>query len=244
MNNTTITAVQASLPDAIPAVQRVLPGELVYPLFTRLADWCAGRGDAPILKAMLAKAPALGVTPWMGGLRGGFLTAAARDRRDTTALQAPLRDKAAAAVARIRSLDGEQDALRAAVNEALNAPLDDQPRSAGEALETPEQRRHRRQRDATRAVAAAKAHLARNTEEREELIAELSRLAEMHRFHETAHNYRVEALRDYYTKRQSVYLRRGLKGVSHDGLPPVVPEVEIPLWPAEPLPPLTDAEHE
>lgn len=234
----TITAAQATLPEAITVAQRVLPGEIVYPFLTWLADRRAGRRDARLLKAMLAKDPVLSTTPWMLGLRGGYLTAAARDRRETTALQAPLRHDAVAAIARILALEGRVTSLNAAVEEARAAPVDDKPTSAGEAAERPAERLRRHQRSAKGVMNAASAQVSQNRTELEELTAQLAELAEQHAFHETVLNHRIEALRSFYSKRQSVYLQHGLRGASHDGIPPIAPAVEIPNWPAAPFPTL------
>lgn len=235
-NTNTITAVQATLPEAIPAALRTLPGEIVYPFFDWLGDWWAGRRDAPLLKAMLATDATLSITPWMRGLRSGYLTAAARDRRDTTALQAPVRDEAVAILEQLRARGDRSAAFQAAVEDAQNAPVNDQPTTSGEAHEAAEQRRRRRQREANSRISSARAHLLQHQSETDAMVARLAQLAEVYAFHEAAYGHRVEALRDFYTKRESVYVRRGLLGASRDGVPPLVPEIEVPVWPAEQFP--------
>lgn len=239
-NTTTITAVQATLPEAIPAAQRTLPGEIVYSFFDWVADWWAGRRDATLLRAMLDKDPQLTITPWMRGLRGGFLTAAARDRRDTTALQAPVRDEAVAIIEKIHALDSRAEALQAALSEAQDEPIDETPTTSAEDRETAEQRRRRRQREANVRIATARGNLAQHSHATDALLARLAQLAEVYAFHEAAYRHRIEALRDFYTKRESVYLRHGLRGASHDGVPPVAPQIELPEWPAPAFPSLAD----
>lgn len=243
---TTITVAQAPLPESIPASQRPLPGEIVYPFFTWLGDCWAGWRDAALLKSLLSKNVVLGVTPWMNGLRSGFLTSVARDRRETIALQAPLRDEAASIVARYTVLQSKGATLEAATKEATDdarqsTTIDAQPTSAGEAYEKPEQIRQRRQKEANTRLAAARADANRAVAEREAIIARLAKLKEAFDFHEAAHTYRVEALRDFYAKRQSVYVRRGLHGLSNDGCPPTAPNIDIPDWKPEEFPVLSES---
>lgn len=236
----TVTAAQAVLPESIPTVQRPLPGEIAYPLFTRLGDSLAGWRDSTLLRAMLSNDTELGVTPWMRGLHSGLLTSIARDRRETIAIQAPLRHEAAGHIARYRSLQANDSALRAAVEAEQKVGVDGQPISSGEAHEKPEQILRRRQREAAARVAAANDKVTRSQAEREGIVGILAQLKEAFDFHEQAYLYRVEALRDFYAKRQSVYVRCGLRGRSNDGNAPVAPEMVIPEWRVDAFPTLTE----
>jgi len=232
----TITADQAFLPKAIPAAQRRLPGEIAYPLFSKFGDWWAGRTDMPTLKPMFEATSGIGLTPWMEGLRAGFLTALARDRRDTTVLQAPLREEAMEVIARRRVLEAKSASLKAAQTETKNAQPSDQPTTAGEANESPTQLLQRRRREAATQAAATAAAVSQCEGERETLRVRHAQLTEAHAFHEAAYSHRAEALRDHYAKRQAVYLRRGLKGVVFGGPAPSIPQVDIPDWQAEAFP--------
>jgi len=241
---TPITAAGAPLPESIPVSQRVLPGEVVYPFFTWLGDRRAGRRDATQLQAMLEKNTELGVTPWLKGLRSGFQTACARDRRDTIALQAPLRDEAAKAIARYKALSGKADALQAGVEEARDVTIDATPTTAGEVQERPEQIQRRRQKERDARLAQARAAAEQAAGECEAILARIAQLKEAFDFHEDVYTYRLEALRNYYSKRQAVYLRRGLHKLVNDGQAPVGPEVTIPQWPATAFPSLAEDQAE
>ena len=237
-----ISADQAPLPNSIPTVQRPLPGEIVYPFFTRVGDWFAGRHDTRLLQAMLDKQVELGITPWMKGLRSGFLTSVARDRRETIALQAPLRDEAAHAIARFKILEGKAASLKAAVQEERASEIDSQPSSAGEAYDKPDQVLRRRQKEADARLAAARSKVVQSEVEREHIVSQVAQLKEGFDFHEEAHVYRVEALRDFYTKRQSVYVRHGLRNRSNDGVAPMAPDIDTPNWQAAAFPSIADIE--
>jgi hypothetical protein len=235
------TAEAASLTNGAKLGRRSLPGEVAYPLSAWLKDALAGRRDAKLLAAMLDKAPALAVTPWMEGQTNGLMSAVSLDRRQTTAAQAPLRQRAAALVSRHAALGAEAADLRSAAGQAANQPVSDTPATAGEAHETPEQIRRRRQRERDAEAAAAQQRADACQGQLRDLVAELAQLREAHDFLETCHRQRKEALRDYYTKRQAVYVRWGLRGSAHDGLPPAAPPIVLPDWPAEPFPAPGDA---
>ncbi|MDR1851750.1 MAG: hypothetical protein LBR21_03760 [Propionibacteriaceae bacterium] len=231
-----ITAEQASLPASIPAVQRSLPGEVVYPFFTWCGDRWAGWRDRRGTAAMLDKDKALGVSPWMDGLKSGFLSAVARDRRETTALQVPLRDRAAKAIARYNALGDKIEGLQSNVEQATRITVSDEPTSVGETHEKPEQIKRRRQSEADSRLAAARSRLDQAGVERQEILMELGELEESFNFLEAAYTYRVEALRNYYAKRQAVYIRSGVRAQTRDGEPAVAPVIEAPDWHATPLP--------
>jgi hypothetical protein len=233
-----ITAEQAPLPTSIPVIQRPLSGEVRYPCLTWFGDRWAGKRDSKQCQAMLDKDAQLGVTPWMRGLRAGFLAAVARDRRDTIALQAPLRDEAAKAIARYHVLTDKQSALRQAVVEAQGATtdVDASPASAGEAHDKPEHIRRRRQKEADARVATARGTAAQAEAEAEHIKTRVAELEVQFNLHEEAHHYRIEALRGFYTKRQAVYVRRALLGLAREGEAPRPPDIDLPDWPASPFP--------
>lgn len=236
-----INATDAQLPNAIPAAQRPLPGELVY----RFRDWArdawAGHRDARLMRAMLANDRTIEPTAWMVGLAAGLATAVQRERRDATSLQAPLRKAAIALVERHAAMREGRQALVDAIEAAAEAKSPAGATTAGELHDTEEQRRARRAREHRARVEATQGALRQHEAQFAGLAAELAQLREEFDFHEAVYLRRVEALRNFYIKRQAVYARHALHHATADGRAPVLPELTAPELAADSFPMLQPA---
>jgi hypothetical protein len=236
---TAVSPAQAPLPAAVDLANYRLPGEFVYPWRHRCADWWAGQRDTTVLRQMLDQDAQLGTTPWTHGLVQGLRTAVVKHRKHATARQYALSAQATRLVAEHRHLaDALADLQAAADQAASDPPASSDPRTAAEARETEEQRRHRRQREQAKAGQAAQAHLADARTRMREIAIQLAELQEAWAFQEALHWAAEEALRDLYAKRLDVYIRAGLRGRTHDGVPPQAPAIDLPAWTGDPLPTL------
>lgn len=226
------------LTNAVPLSQRPLPGEIVYRFTDWVRDWYAGRRDRTILRASLEHARELEPTPWMRSVTLGCHTAIQRERRDASAMQADLRRRGAALIAEHETLAGTHAAREAAVTETLNADVDDNPRTAGEALETPAVRLERRKAEHAKRHAAAQAAANAARQRQHAITSELEELREEYTFNEYSYQRRTDALACYYNKRIAVYIRHGLHKAVHDGHPAIIPVIEIPTLTADAFPAL------
>ncbi|MDR2895768.1 MAG: hypothetical protein LBV30_03845 [Propionibacteriaceae bacterium] len=237
-----ITADQAPLPRSIPAVQRMLSGEIVYPFLTKLSDKRAGRRDRPLLESLAQQEHIHPGTPWMQGLGSGFLTAAARERRDSIALQAPLRAEAAKAIARFQTLQSNHADLEAAAKAPSTTPLSNEPTTFAEKRDGADQILRRRQREDAARLASNRARVEQSNAEQAAIRARLSELEEEFDLHEEAYKYRAEALRSYYGKRQATYLSCGLRTVSVGSGFRDLAKIDSPTWQAAAFPQLSTSD--
>jgi len=230
---------QGSLPQAVDIANLPLPGEIVYPWHLRLQDWWAGKRDAKLLRAMLERDPVLLTTPWMHGLAKGFETAAVKGRKHATTRQSELRLQAAHLVEQYHSIIDSLDELQADADRVDNHPeLSTEATTTAELHETEEQRLHRRQREADKRIEAAQAKVSAAKDQLRSIRSELAALEKQWDLQESLYWATEEALRDYYSKRQDVYIRAGLHGRSNDGIPAQPPEIVKPGWIGDPLPTL------
>lgn len=242
MKTPQITAESGRIPTAVLLSQRPLTGEISYRFLDWFGDALAGHRDSAVLKAVLKQDRKLEPTPWMTGLTAGCATAIERERREASAMQADLRLRAAALVAEHEMLGAALPEMRTAVSSAQAMPFDDHPTTAGEANETPEHRTNRRKREQAARVAQAEAHVSQASQRMNAILAELGGLQEEYDFSELSYRRRCEALLNFYNKRQAVYVRHGLHRAVHDGRPPIIPEMNVPLPEAEPFPTVTRGE--
>ncbi len=225
--------------DAVAFASQRLPGEIVYSLHTHFGDWWAGKRDARLLKAMLGKNSVLTPTPWMHGLAQGFLMAAVKDRKLITAEQKDLQERAARLVEEYRVIDESLGGLKAQADKTGQAPqATAEATTPAEQRDSETQRLLRRQRAATQRTHDAQAQVSGAQRRLNEIATELAGLRKDWEFFESMHWSTEEALRDYYEKRQDVYVRSGLRGCANDGTPPQAPEIVLPEWKGEPLPAL------
>lgn len=128
---------------------------------------------------------------------------------------------------------------QASVEAVLGTHVSDEPTTASETHETPEQRLRRRQREKSALVQASREKVIAAEKEKEEIQHRLAKLFEAHAFHQQTYARRTQMLLQYYAKRQAVYLRGGLHGLSRDGEPPRAPEIILTEWSPEPFPAIT-----
>lgn len=238
--NAVIEPADAFMPRATKAAQRpvtlwIAPMDKSY----RREDRRAARHDRRMLRALLESEGTLPLTEYMVYLSEACRCAAANERLDATALQAPLLEQASKLCVEYGRLRGRLHELTGKAEQARHdgaKPVSDAPTTAAERYEQPDALVRRRARENTARIRSAQSAVTEARTRMDAIREELAGLEQTYRFHELSYVQRVIQLNAWYRQRQMNYLHLALGRLLRRAAQFTVPQIPFDITDAEPFP--------